>query len=125
MAKKKSYKKMTNAEKKARKELRDKLREEGIIPPIKPRLNRKNFRAEVLEEFKEFRALEDLLYVNEAISWMVAGSGKVTAEQVGVLKTLKLAMDIKRFKERKLSDGETSYAVDDFYQEVVTPIINL
>lgn len=36
------YKKMTNRERKYRADLKKKMQEKGILPPDKPRLNRKN-----------------------------------------------------------------------------------
>lgn len=39
----KAYKRLSVAEKKHRKEIRDNLRDEGILPPVKRRLNRKKF----------------------------------------------------------------------------------
>ena len=39
----KKYKRMTNREKDERKRFKKNLQEKGIIPPDKPRLNRKKF----------------------------------------------------------------------------------
>ncbi|ECD6517255.1 addiction module toxin RelE [Salmonella enterica subsp. enterica] len=126
-AKKKSYKKMTNAEKKLRKEVRESLREEGLIPPVKAKLNRKKFLAETKEEFKSFESFSDLSHLYEAISIMttVLPQGKVSPEQVGVAKVLKLAMEIKKYHEGLVSKGETTYKPYDRYKEVIEPIMNL
>ncbi len=57
---------------------------------------------------------------------MVAGTDReVTPEQIGVLKTLKLALEIKKFMEDKRAQGETEYKVEDLYELVVKPVLNL
>lgn len=54
---------MTLAEKKMRKELRESLREQGILPPMKPRLNRKKFLLETWNDFdRQIQTHMDLLY---------------------------------------------------------------
>jgi hypothetical protein len=118
---------MTNAEKKLRKEVRESLREEGLIPPVKAKLNRKKFLAETTEEFKSFGAFSDLSYLYEAISIMttVLPQGKVSPEQVGVAKVLKIAMEIKKHHEDLVSKGETTYNPYDRFKEVIEPIMNL
>jgi hypothetical protein len=125
--KKKKYKRLTNAEKKFNKDIREQLREDGILPPIKPKLNRKKFSKEVIEEFKEFGGYSDLRSLYEAISWMLPSDieRKVTPEQIGLVKTLKLALEIKKFKEKKEAEGLDTYKVEELYEEVVKPIKNL
>ena len=49
----KKYKRMTNREKDERKRFKKSLQEKGIIPPDKPRLNRKKFAKEVCDEWKD------------------------------------------------------------------------
>ncbi|WP_286904434.1 addiction module toxin RelE [Clostridium sp. UBA1652] len=125
--KKVKYKRLTNAEKKFNKDIREQLREDGILPPIKPKLNRKKFSKEVIEEFKEFGSYSDLRSLYEAISWMLPSDieRKVTPEQIGLVKTLKLALEIKKFKEKKEAEGLDTYKVEELYEEVVKPIKNL
>lgn len=125
--KKVKYKRLTNAEKKFNKEIREQLREDGILPPIKPKLNRKKFSKEVIEEFKGFGSYSDLRSLYEAISWMLPSDieRKVTPEQIGLVKTLKLALEIKKFKEKKEAEGLDTYKVEELYEEVVRPIKNL
>ena len=50
----KKYKRMTNREKDERKRIKKNLQEKGIIPPDKPRLNRKKFAKEVCDEWKDY-----------------------------------------------------------------------
>lgn len=129
MATKKRYKKLTNAEKKSNKEFREKLRTKGIIPPVKPILNRKKFAKEVAEEFKEgFDPYDDIRYLFKAISWMrpaLESRERISLEQVGVLKLLKIAIEIKKFGSDLKIKGETKYDVMDLYNVAVAPVLNL
>lgn len=133
MAVKKKYKKLTNKEKEFRKELREEMREQGIIPPVKPRLNRSKFAIEVVNEFREnFGAFGDDVYLFKAISWMTPDVDmnlkprpKITPEQVGVIKVMKLAMEIKKFEKDIIAKGETKYSVGELYEKVIAPIVNL
>lgn len=127
VAKKKKYKKLTNVEKKFNKEIREKLREDGILPPVKPKLNRKKFSQEVIKEYKGFCGYSDIVHLFEAISWMLPSNIeiRVTPEQIGLVKTLKLALEIKKFKEKKEAEGLDTYKVEELYEEVVKPIKNL
>ena len=52
MAQKK--KRLTQREKAERAAIKKKLREDGLLPPIKPRLNRKKFARETWAEFDAF-----------------------------------------------------------------------
>lgn len=55
IATKKKYKKLTNKEKQLNKEFREEMRERGILPPVKPKLNRRKFAQEVREEWEKRR----------------------------------------------------------------------
>lgn len=129
MATKKKYKKLTNREKQFNKELRAEWRERGIIPPVKPKLNRKKFAKEVIAEYEDsFGAYTDIPFLYKAIRWMTAGTESkrtVSPEQVGVLKMLKLAMEIKKFEEGIKAKGETKYSVQELYEKAVAPVLNL
>lgn len=125
---KKKYKRLTLAEKKMQKELRAALREKGVLPPVKPRLNRKKFLEEVYNEYdKEIKTLTDCLYLARAINIMVGRStvNKVTSEQVGILKTMKLACAIKQFEHQKSAEGKNKYTIGELYETVIEPIIRL
>lgn len=131
MAAKKKYKNLTKAEKKLNKEVRDDLRQRGILPPVKPKLNRKRFAKEVLEEFKESKTFSDIEYLLEAIRWMLTciesdtEFRKISPEQIGVLKTIKMAAEIKKYMEGKKAAGEKNYELYELYKEVVEPIVRL
>lgn len=125
MAKVKKYKRLTMAEKKIRKEIREELRADGIIPPVKPRLNRKKFAQEVQKEFKlSICKYDDVIYLHEAISWFIPSLDfrKITPEQIGVLKMLKIAIELKKFYEEKRNQGETKYKPYDVFKDIVLPI---
>jgi hypothetical protein len=131
LAAKKKYKNLTKAEKKLNKEVRDDLRQRGILPPVKPKLNRKRFAKEVLEEFKESKTFSDIEYLLEAIRWMLTciesdtEFRKISPEQIGVLKTIKMAAEIKKYMEGKKAAGEKNYELYELYKEVVEPIVRL
>lgn len=118
-------KRLTNKEKQFNKQVRKEMREDGILPPIKPKLNRKKFAKEVQEQWEKHG---DIFYLTKALSWIApSGTSKlnVTTEQIGVLKVMKLAIAIKQFEEESIAEGITTYNAMAFYEKVVKPIIDL
>ncbi len=114
-------KKMTQKEKKYMKQFRDEMRAKGILPPKKKPLNRKKFAEEVLTEFENFNSYGDFIYLARAVHAMVSNQTiKITSEQVGVLKLVKIAMEWKKFQQ-----GKDSYTVKEIYEEVMEPIYKL
>lgn len=120
-------KRMTIAEKKINAQVRKELREEGLIPPVKKRLDRKRFLQEAFEEFDTLEGYTDLSCLYEAISWMVSRQQErnITAEQVGVLKVMKIAVAIKDFYDQKRAAGESSYELGELYKNAIEPIQKL
>jgi len=122
-------KKLTIREKKWNAEFKGEMIEKGALPPDKARLNRKKFANEVLKEYKEsLSSWDDITYLYQAINWMVPSENiefKIELEQVGVLKLLKIAMDIKTFNGKMVKKGKTKYNPYDMYKEVVEPILKL
>lgn len=119
-------KRLTQREKAARADAKKRLQEQGVLPPDKPRLNRKKFAKDVRAEWS---AAEGPLYayVMASIGWMLPddkGVLPVTPEQVGVLKLLKLALATKAYEDA-LPEETRKYNAVDFFREVVEPIINL
>lgn len=118
---------MTIKEKQIRKKVREDLRDKGILPPPKKRLDRRAFAQEVLRQYDElgnFSLYPDLL---EAIVYMVPESSVtvgVTSEQVGVLKMLKMAMDLHDAKRKAAKEGREINHLD-LWNEVIKPIWNL
>ena len=115
-------KRMTNKEKKAKAEAKKLLQAEGILPPDKPRLNRKKFIDEAKREWNEREP--DLLwefYICEAIGWMLTKhdqDGRISPEAVGVAKVLKTAIKLREFQEKQKKDGKTEYKLDDQYEYI-------
>lgn len=119
-------KKMTQREKAERARIKKELQKEGLLPPDKPRLNRKKFAAEVWEDWLSFGTFKDWMYLSRAISYMVGPDMKeVTPEQVGVLKVMKMAMEMKRFEERLQEEGRMQYSLEEIYEAAVKPVIEL
>ena len=92
----KKYKRMTNREKEERKRFKKILQEDGILPPDKPRLNRKKFAQEVCDEWKDY-SLGDYVKLNTFIIVleMMTNSGRygsISKEDLGILKLKKCAM---------------------------------
>lgn len=128
----KKYKKLTNKEKQLNKECRARLREDGILPPVKARLNRNKFAKEVMEEVnKDFGMYTDFQYLIDAISWMIPHKwetetrGRITDQHIAILKMLKLAIDIKKYKESLKEQGVKTYSLDELYKQVIKPILDL
>ena len=127
MAQKK--KRLTQREKAERAVIRNKLREDGLLPPIKPRLNRKKFAREAWEAFDAFYRAEPIraeLSLLKAIGFMVGPDMKEgSPEEVGVLKLLKLAVEYNAFLEKLETEGRTTYTYGELIDEVILPITNL
>lgn len=125
MPAKKKYKKKTNAEKKMDKEIREELRKKGFLPPVKPKLNRNKFAKEVREEWQEHG---DIFYLHKAIGCMIPSGEyktKISPEQIGALKVLKIAIEYKKFEKDLEAKGVTKYSVGELYEKVIAPILNL
>ena len=127
MAQKK--KRLTQREKAERAVIKKKLREDGLLPPVKPRLNRKKFARETWAAFDAFYKAEPIraeLSLLKAIGFMVGPDMKeVSPEEVGVLKLLKLAVEYNAFLEKLETEGRTTYTYGELIDEVILPITNL
>ena len=125
MAAKKKYKKLTNKEKQMNKEIRQEMREKGIIPPVKPKLNRKKFAKEVREEWQKNG---DIFYLGKAIGCMIPTGEfetNISSEQIGALKVLKIAMEYKKFEEEIKAQGKTTYSIGELYEKAIAPTLKL
>ena len=108
----KKQKRMTQREKADRARMKKRLQEEGILPPDKPRLNRRAFAAEVIPEFEAMDIYEAAIYLRKAIDCTVSPTmHRVTSEDVGVLKLLKLAVETKKFMETLREEGRSEYTI--------------
>ena len=106
-------KRLTQREKAERAAMKKQLQAEGVLPPDKPRLNRKKFAREVWDEFSEME--------------FIAGPElpAVTPEQVGVYKALKLAVEYNKFLRKLEAEGRSKYTIGELADEVVLPIWKL
>ena len=120
---------LTQREKAERAAIKKKLREDGLLPPIKPRLNRKKFARETWAEFDAFYKAEPIraeVSLLRAIGFMVGPDMKeVSPEEVGVLKLLKLAVEYNAFLKKLEEEGRTTYTYGELIDEVILPITNL
>ena len=119
-------KRLTKKEIALRAEAKKRLQEEGILPPDKARLNRKKFAREVMAEFKAMDVLAAALYLRRAIGCMVSEDmPRVSEEQVGVLKLLKIAVETQKFMEALKAEGRTQYTIGEYVDKVVRPVRDL
>lgn len=126
----KTYKRMTQREKDQRKRIRAELREQGLIPPVKPRLNRVAFCRETMQMWDAARREkpgEMESYLAAAIGAMIVDPqyDKVTPERIGVLKLIRIAVAYSDFEARKAEQGQTSYKIQELYDEVIGPILGM
>lgn len=122
-------KRLTQREKAERAAAKKWAQENGLLPPDKPRLNRKKFARETWEAFDAFYKAEPIraeLSLLKAIGFMVGPDMKeVTPEEVGVLKLLKLAVEYNAFLEKLEKEGRGKYTYGELIDEVILPITNL
>lgn len=120
---KKRYKRLTAAEKKLNKESKQRLIDQGILPPPKKPLNRKAFCKEVYAAVE--KAGLNIFRLREAVSWMIPGEDTplpITPEQVGVLKLIRISIELEQFWQQKKDEGKTQASVDEVYK-AVKPIL--
>lgn len=103
-------KRMTNKEKAERAAIKKKLQADGILPPDKPRLNRRKFIDDALGEFNAFRkkSLVSDLYLHKAVGIMLGMKKRSspTPEAIGVAKALRLAVRLREFDEMVRERGD-------------------
>ncbi len=117
--------KMTNKEKRERAEAKKRLQEEGIIPPNKPRLNRKKYIEDAKKAWNERSGdcyVWDI-YLMSAIGIMLGQtegiSCRASQEAVGVAKVLQLALRIHQFEAELRARGEHEYKIADKYEYIM------
>lgn len=125
MAEKKP-RRMTQREKDSRAAVKKRLQAEGILPPNKPRLNRKKFAAGVWAEYEQENLASFDIWLYKAIRSTVGPDMReVTAEEVGVLKLIKLAIEARKFHERLKAEGRATYKFQEYLDEVYEPVMKL
>lgn len=120
---------LTQREKAERAAIKKKLQAEGLIPPDKPRLDRKKFARETWAEFEAFYTAEPIraeLSLIKAIGFMVGPDmSRVTPEEVGVFKLLKLAVEYNAFLKKLEAEGRDKYNYGELIDKVILPITQL
>lgn len=104
-------KRLTNKEKTLKSKAKKELQKQGLLPPDKPRLNRRKFAKEAVEQFdKEINLMNpmDVFWFHNALTLVTAGIDifPITPEQVGVFKLMKIAAEIKGFHEETKKSGQ-------------------
>lgn len=127
MAVKKKYKKLTNAEKKLNKEVKERMIKEGRIPPRKKPLNRRKFAQEVSKQLRDnYIGCESLCIGIGCLRPSGDLNIKITDEQVGVLKAVKIAIEFEKYyKDIKNEDEKAVITNGMIYDNVIKPIIDL
>lgn len=116
-------KRMTQREKQERAQAKKRLQEKGIIPPDKPRLNRKKFVEEARKEWDDRPAscVGDI-YLVHAIAYVLCQTEGMKhclcKEAVGAAKVLKIAVRLHEFQEKLKKDGRTKYSLLEEYDYI-------
>lgn len=119
-------KRLTQREKAERAAIKKQLQADGVLPPDKPRLNRKKFAREVWKDFSEMDVYTADFYLRKAIMATVGPEmHEVTSEQVGVLKLMKLAVETDRFMQQLKKEGREQYSIGEYVEKVYNPVMNL
>jgi len=122
----KKQKRMTQRQKDERAQVKKELQSKGILPPDKPRLNRKKFAKEVWAEYEAMEPIRREVFLLKAIGCMVGPDMReVTPEEVGVLKLLKLAVEMDKFSQRLKAEGRDTYTWGELIEEVIMPVLKL
>ena len=123
-------KRLTSREKRSNARIKKELQAEGVLPPDKPKLNRKKFIEEAMNEWnsrdKDVFVWE--LYLAEAFSLMLGHvekrSLRTSLEAVGAAKVLKLALRLREFSKKLQGEGRDKYTAGEKY-EFVKDIIDV
>lgn len=122
-------KRLTQREKAERAKMKKELQAEGVLPPDKPRLNRKKFARETWAEWEEFLKRDPILaevHLLRAVEFMAGPEvPKITPEQIGVFKALKIAIELDKFFRRLEAEGRKQYTIGEIADEVFLPVWKL
>lgn len=122
-------KRLTQREKAERAAAKKRLQARGVLPPDKPRLNRKKFAQETWAEWTALLAEDRLraaMALCRAVSFTTAPELlEVTPEQVGILKAMKIAVEYEKFLRKLEAEGRSDYTVGELADEVILPVWNL
>lgn len=122
-------KRLTQREKVERAAAKKWAQEKGLLPPDKPRLNRKRFARETWAEFEALYKASPIraeLALIKVIGFMVGPDMKeVSSEEVGVLKLLKLAVEYEAFLKKLEQEGREKYTYGELIDGVILPVTKL
>lgn len=114
---------LTQKEKKYNAQFKREMQEKGIIPPDKPKLNRKKFVDEAMEEWNN-RPQDYVweIYLIKAFGFVMAKtegrSMRVSLEAVGAAKVLKLAVRLRQFHKKLEEEGRKEYKVTEMLEYI-------
>lgn len=122
-------KRLTQREKAERAAAKKRLQARGVLPPDKPRLNRKKFAQETWAEWTALLAenrLRAAMALCRAVSFTTAPELlEVTPEQVGILKAMKIAVEYEKFLQKLEAEDRSDYSIGELADEVILPVWNL
>ena len=122
-------KRLTQREKAERAAAKKRLQARGVLPPDKPRLNRKKFAQETWAEWTALLA-ENRLRAAMALCRAVSFTTDpelldVTPEQVGILKAMKIAVEYEKFLQKLEAEDRSDYSIGELADEVILPVWKL
>ena len=122
-------KRLTQREKAERAAAKKRLQARGVLPPDKPRLNRKKFAQETWAEWTALLAenrLRAAMALGRAVSFTTAPELlEVTPEQVGILKAMKIAVEYEKFLQKLEAEDRSDYSIGELADEVILPVWKL
>lgn len=121
MARAKKKKRMTAKEIREKAEIKRRLQEEGILPPDKPRLDRKRFIEDTAQQFLSLRSWTMLPYLEWALQEVMEkrdSSGRYSLEAVGAAKVIRLAIEMANVEAERQRAGESSHMYEEHYERL-------
>lgn len=108
---------MTKKERKELAKVKKRLQAEGVLPPNKPRLNRKKFAREVNKEWEELEigGITDISLILNVLAMMTRSGeyGAITSEDIGILKLKKCVIEIKKAMQ---AEQRECFTVGEMYR---------
>ena len=114
-------KRMTQKEIRERAAIKKQLQQEGVIPPDKPKLNRKRFVEDTKEQFLNWNSWSMHAYISLALQDMMDkrdSSGRYDKEAVGAAKVIRIAMEYEKFAREKQEKGEASFTAKELLEHI-------
>ena len=122
-------KRLTQRERAERAAAKKRLQARGVLPPDKPRLNRKKFAQETWAEWTALLAENRLgaaMALCREVSFTTAPELlEVTPEQVGILKAMKIAVEYEKFLQKLEAEDRSDYSIGELADEVILPVWKL